>query len=379
MTFDALTPEQGMLRDALQRWLRERPPAPHLPDAHRPEDDAALWRGLAELGVTTLLAPEEAEALGGSLAEVKLTLEALGAAAVTSPFIEHAVLAMQALRTAEAAPGVAPWLDRMQRGEVLLSIAFDEAGQRGGQGGDWHAAQASATHSVDSSPDNSVRFQGVKTLVRHADTANALLVTARLDGEPAVWLLPRAAWQDTALLQRRRSLDAAPVADLRLPASPVPALLLAQGVAATALIEQLRGWHLAALCAWGVGAMDAACALTARYLGERHQFGQPLAQFQVLRHRFIDMRIQLLKAQAMAAQALAVAGEGDSPLRREVLACAKITVSEAARCISQQAIQLHGAMGLTAEYGLGPLVRLLSSVALRGGGVDAHLASLAKQ
>lgn len=355
------TPEQDMLRDTLARWLADRATAPRLPDEFDAQHDAAVWQGLGQLGLTSLLAPEEAEALGGGGPEAMLVLQGLGRAGLATPYLEHAVLAMLALR---AQPAAAPWLERMRDGRALVAVAFDEAHSRY----DWHAVAAQVRPLAQGAA-----FIGSKTGVRHAPQADALLVSALLDGRPALWLLPR---EGCTLSEVCRSLDGAPLATVALPAQAPQALLLAQGEAATACIARLHGWHVAGLAAQAAGAMDAACAMTARYLGERKQFGQALSQFQVLRHRFIDMRVQLLKAEAVATVALHWADAADGPERRQALAAAKLSLSLAARHVAQQAVQLHGAIGLTAEYGLGPLVRLLTAASLLGGDADHCAATL---
>lgn len=363
-----LSSEQEMLQDMLARYLRDAKAAPCLPDEADPRREEALWAGLVGLGVTGLLAPEQAEMLGGGAAEAMLALCELGRAGASTPFIPHSVLATLALRGC-ADEAAREWLSRMHGAEAgaLVTPAFDEAGTRY----DWHAPQAVAR--IESA---GVCLEGIKTGVHYAPGADALIVSARLAGEGdevALFLVPAEA---CTITRSYRGLDGTPLGDLKL-SGPVPkAVLLARGKAAHGLIEELHGWHIAALGALGVGAMQTVCEMTARYLGERRQFGQALSQFQVLRHRFIDMRIQLLKAQAMAALAADWAVRADSGERRKALAAAKLTLSEAAAFIGEQAVQLHGAIGMTAEYELGTYFRLLTTVRLLGGDVDTQLAVL---
>lgn len=364
-----LSSEQEMLQDMLARYLRDSKTRPRLPDEIDPADEHALWSGLAQLGVTGVLAPEQAKMLGGGATEAMLTLRELGRAGMTTPFLSHSVLATLALRPSMDMV-VQKWLARMhdESDPVLVTLALDEIGSRY----DWHAPQA----AVNLAADGGLRFQGVKTSVCHAPNADAVIVSARMADEGndvALFLLPKDAYTLTRLY---RGMDGTPLADLKLPSDTTQALLLMRGTAAYELIEQLRGWHIAALGAFGVGAMQTVCEMTARYLGERRQFGQTLAQFQVLRHRFIDMRIQLLKAQAMAELAASWAERPNSAERRKTLAAAKLAVSEAAQYIGEQAVQLHGAIGMTAEYDLGTYFRILTTVRLLGGDVDTQLLAL---
>lgn len=369
-----LSAEQQMLQDMLARFLRDAKDAPRLPDEIDPAVEDAFWKRLSALGVTGLLAPEQAELPGGGVAETLLTLRELGRAGATTPFIAHSVLATLALRAVDDDPRAARWLARMHdsEGTTRVAVAFDEAGSRY----DWQSPRATARSEGDG-----FAFEGIKVGVQHAPVAEAFIVSACMHSEPGspqrgelgVFLLPR---ECVEITRSYRGLDGTPLADLRLSALAGSALLLARGESARSLIENLRGWHIAALAALGVGAMQRVCEMTARYLGERKQFGQSLSTFQALRHRFIDMRIHLLKAQAMADLAADWASRDDDAERRRMLAAAKLSLSEAAAFVSEQAVQLHGAIGMTAEYGLGTYVRLLTTVRLLGGDVDTQLQAL---
>ncbi|RZL64079.1 MAG: hypothetical protein EOP81_09930 [Variovorax sp.] len=360
--------EQQMLQDMLARYLRDAALPECLPDAIDADRERTHWQGLAALGVTSLLAPEQAEALGGGTTEAMLVLRELGRAGASTPYLPHAVLATLALR---AAPddGAHAWLRRMHEGEegALVTLALDEAQTRY----DWHAPQATFQ-----AQGCQMAFSGTKTGVPYGSGAAAVVVSAQQGGELALFVLPVGLATCT---RQYRGLDGTPLADLALPAATDQAMLLARGEAAHALVERLRGWQIAGLAALGVGALQTVCEMTANYLSERRQFGQALSQFQVLRHRFIDMRIHLLKAEAMAALAAEWAVRADSAERRNSLASAKLALAEAATFVAEQAVQLHGAIGMTAEYALGRYVRLLTTVRLQGGDADAQLRVLGGQ
>lgn len=359
-----LTAEQSMLQEMLQRFFRDLKPRSRLPDEITDEDDAKLWQGLTDLGVTAILAPDQAEAFGGGVDEAMLVLRELGRAGIASPFLPHSVLAVTALR-GSASPQAAAWIDRIETGDAALTVAFDDARSRY----DWHRP-----HTMAREEGGRFYLEGAKTGVRYASTSAAVVASARFaNGELGLFLLTPAAFK---LEGERRSLDGAATSELTWRVDQPADAMLARGGQAEALVEHLRGWNVAALCATAVGAMQGACELTGRYLGERRQFGQRLSQFQVLRHRFVDMRIQLLKAESMATLAAAWVLEEDSTQRRSVIAASKIVVDTAARFVGQQAIHLHGAIGMTAEYELGALARQLTAVALQGGDVDFHTAAL---
>lgn len=359
-----LSAEQSMLQEMLQRFFRDRKASSLLPDEITAEYDASLWQGLTDLGVTAILTPSQAEAFGGGVSEAMLVQRELGRAGVTSPFMSHSILAVAALR-GSTSPQAAAWMDRIETGDASLTVAFDDARSRY----DWYHPNVAAR-------EEGGRFylEGTKIGVRYARTADAVVANARFaNGELGLFLLSPAGF---SLSCDRRSLDGAATSELRWRMDQPADALLARGVDAEVLIEHVRGWHVAALCATAVGAMQAACELTGSYLGDRRQFGRRLSEFQVLRHRFVDMRIQLLKAESMAKLAETWVLEEDSTQRRNAIAAAKIVVDTSARFVGQQAIHLHGAIGMTAEYELGALVRQLTAVALQGGDVDFHTAVL---
>ena len=158
----------------------------------------------------------------------------------------------------------------------------------------------------------------------------------------------------------------------------VPAdALLGEDGGAWPSIEQARDEGAAAVCAEAVGCMRKVLADTVEYCKQRYQFGQPIAAFQVLQHRMVDMYMEV--EQSAAAVQLAVLNlDGDAATRARAVSAAKATVGRAARFVGQSAVQLHGGMGMTEELAIGHYFKRLTTVQYEFGSTDAHLARHAR-
>jgi alkylation response protein AidB-like acyl-CoA dehydrogenase len=152
--------------------------------------------------------------------------------------------------------------------------------------------------------------------------------------------------------------------------------LLAQGEAAEHVLEEALAWGIAAMCAQAAGAMERAIELTAQYLKDRRQFNQPLISFQALQHRLADMLVAKEMALSMAYVAAAALTETDRVQRLRMISQAKIEAARAGRYISEQAIQLHGGMGMTDEMEIGDYCKRLTSFELLLGDTTEHLRKL---
>ena len=162
----------------------------------------------------------------------------------------------------------------------------------------------------------------------------------------------------------RRAADLV-LRDLRLPA----AALLTDDAAAS--LEQARDEGAAAVCAEAVGAMRKVLADTVEYCKQRQQFGQPIGGFQVLQHRMVDMYLEL--EQAVSAAYLAVLNlDAEPATRARAVSAAKATVGRAARFIGQNAVQLHGGMGMTEELAIGHYFKRLTALQYEFGSTDQH-------
>ncbi|QNE32299.1 pimeloyl-CoA dehydrogenase small subunit [Sphingomonas sp. NBWT7] len=359
----SLSDEQAMLRDTLKRYLAQH----HAFDPHRTRDTAALWHALGrDLGVLGATLPTEAGGLGGGAVEAMVVADALGEALASVPYIETAVVAAGLLKRA-GGERAAALLPLIAEGETRAVLAAGEADSR-------QALEAVATSARRSG--NGWTLDGDKVVVAGAPGAEWLIVTARTDGAPrdvrgvSLFLVPADAHgisrHDYALI------DGLPASDLTLRDVTLPAdALLGEEGAALPLLEQARDEGIAALCAEAAGLTRKLLGDTVAYTKERKQFGQPLASFQALQHRMVDMFIAVEQATS-AAYLAALHLDADAATRARSIAAAKATVADAVRFVGQNAVQLHGGMGMTDELAVGHYFRRATAIEQQFGAGDHH-------
>ena len=222
-------------------------------------------------------------------------------------------------------------------------------------------------------------LNGAKSVVLHGDCADKILVTARDRGGQrdrggiGLFLVDAA----TPGLTRRGypTQDGLRAAEITLANVRAEATLSDD---ALPVIEHVVDEAIAALCAEAVGAMQSMHDTTLEYLKTRQQFGRPIGQFQVLQHRSVDMLVALEGARSMAMFAAVMAAEEDPRERRRAIAAAKVQIGRSGRHIGQEAIQLHGGIGMTVEYKVGHYFKRMTMIDQLYGDADTHLATLAK-
>ncbi len=217
----------------------------------------------------------------------------------------------------------------------------------------------------------------------HGDCADKLIVSARLAGarrdRDGLGLFVIDA--DAAGVSRRgyRTVDGLRAAEVVLSGARVGASeILGEPGKAFPLIAQVADEAIAALAAEAVGAMAATHEMTVDYLKTRKQFGVPIGSFQVLQHRAAEMLIALEQARSMALFAAMMVEEPDPTERRRAIAAAKVQIGRSGRFVGQQAIQLHGGMGMTMEYKVGHYFKRVTAIDALFGDADHHLAELAR-
>jgi len=285
------------------------------------------------------------------------------------PLLSSAVIATAALRAFAADAAAGGLLSSMATGEKIAVLAHFESGGRFES--QWVTSRARRVGA-------SYRLDGHKGVVMHAGAADTLLVSARTSGEAgdahgvSLFLVPR----DTRglVLDAYPTLDGQRAADVYLQAVDVPAgsRLGAEGDALAA-IEAALDVGLAALCADAVGVMQALVDGTIDYVRERQQFGQPIGRFQALQHRIADMLIHLEQARSMSYLAALRCTSEDIGERRRALSAAKAVVGQSGRFVGQQAVQLHGGMGMTDELRVSHWFKRLTAAQLMFGDSDSHL------
>lgn len=368
----SFTEEQQMLLDTTRRFIAKdygfelrRQIKEKAPDGYSRE----VWRALADIGLLSLNVPEANGGLGGSAIDTMLVMTAVGEGLLLEPYLSSAVLATRTIATLGTPAQRESWLPVLAAGERIAVLAHDEPQTRF----DRLAVSTRAWRVGDG-----YLLTGHKSVVAHGGSADLLLVTARIggageEGPLAVFCLPGHATGMHKVAYA--TVDGVRACDLWFNQCFVSAsdlLGTANGDAEQALGDVLD-YGLAALCAEAVGALDKLLAATVEYARNRKQFGQPIGKFQALQHRMADMYIHLEQARSMALLAAVKAEAGDPHERRRAVSAAKYRVGQAMKFVGQQAVQLHGGMGVTNELPAAHHFKRLSMIELTLGDSDHHL------
>jgi alkylation response protein AidB-like acyl-CoA dehydrogenase len=361
--------EQKLLRDGLTKFLATRYDLEKSRSAAKAGAgwQPDVWGAFAdELGLLGAALPEDVGGMGGGPVEVMVIAEALGHALVIEPYVDTAVVAAGLLRRAggDVATGL---LENIVAGRTIVALAAAEAAS----GDHWQDAATTARRD-----GTDWQLDGAKIMAVGAPLATHLLVTARAAGGLSLFSVD--VGTPGVDVHGYRTVDDRRAADLVLDAVRLPAdALLGDEGRAWPSLERARDEGAAAVCAEAVGAMRKVLADTVEYCKQRHQFGQPIGSFQVLQHRMVDMHLEL--EQSVAATYLAVLNlEADAATRARAVSAAKATIGRAARFIGQNAVQLHGGMGMTEELAIGHYFKRLTAVQYEFGSTDYHMARYAE-
>lgn len=355
------TGEQQQFRDALRRYLDKEYAfdARQKIVASKEGVDQKHWNAFTELGLTALPAPEAQGGFDGGPVDMLVVMQELGRAQVVEPYWATAV-GMEAVRLG----GNVSLLERAASGEINLSVAFHEAHARY----DLFAVETTASASGDG-----FTLSGMKTLVQHGAQSDVWIVPARFDGEIALFTVERAT--SGVEVVDYRTIDGQRAATLTF--SDTPATRLGGAETGAATLERIADYATFLLCAEAVGALDALNHATVEYTKERKQFGTPIARFQALQHRMVEMLIHAEQARSITYLAAAGVSSDDADTRRRAVSAAKVRVGQAAKFVGQQAIQLHGGMGVTNEVAAAHWFKRLTIIEHTLGDVDHHLARFA--
>jgi len=355
MNFD-YNEEQQLLADSVRRYLGKS----YDFESRRkivsgPGWSAEAWAQFAEMGLTGLPVSAEHGGFGGGAVDLMGVMEAFGEALVVEPYLPL-VLALRLVERGGSPAQKQALLPGVVEGKTKLALAHNEKGTR-------FALDAARTRA--SRKGSGWILDGEKAAVVGASTAERLVVTARGDAGIALFLVDIG----RVNLQTYRTMDERLASDVVLRAAdgePIDG-----GLAA---LEEAVHFGTALACAEAVGAMKFACDTTLEYLKTRKQFGVTIGTFQALQHRIVDMFISLEQARSMACLAASRADAGGD---RRSISAAKIKIADAARHISQEAVQLHGGMGMSEELKVSHAFRRLTVLAREFGDADHHLARFA--
>ncbi|MDE2181585.1 MAG: acyl-CoA dehydrogenase family protein [Alphaproteobacteria bacterium] len=365
--------EQTLLQNSVARYLADNYTFETWRKFTRTDEgrDPDHWKVFAELGLAAAPLPDSCGGLGGGPIETMIVMKEFGRALVIEPYVPTVIVAGGLLARAGTRAQQEAWLPKIAAGRSIIAFAFAEPKGR------YNLAHLATTAKKQG---NGYLLNGYKAVVIGAPWADALLVTARTAGSErdaagvSLFLVDKSATgistRDYPTVEGGRACEIT----FENVALPVEALIgpLDGGLA---LIEQATDEAIVAHCAEAVGAMGALLDTTVAYSKQRKQFGKPIGSFQVLQHRMVDMFIQV--EQATSITLMATLKLADHAERAKSASAAKVQVSKAARFVGQQAIQIHGGMGMTDELAAGHYFKRLTMLETLYGDVDHHLARFA--
>jgi pimeloyl-CoA dehydrogenase small subunit len=376
MDFD-LSEEQRLLKESLDRLIGDRYAFEQRKSyAQNPEGwSREMWAQFAELGLLGLPFEERHGGSAGGPVETMIALETFGRALVLEPYLATVVLGGGFLRHGGSAEQCAALIPKIADGSLTFAFAHTERKSRY----DLHDIETRVVRD-----GAGWVLDGEKGVVVHGDTADKLIVTARVgggrrdrDGVAAFIVDGKATGVSRRGYPTQDGLRAAEITFSGVRVGPEG--VLGEPGRALALIERVVDEAIAALCAEAVGAMAAMHELTLEYLKTRRQFGREIGSFQILQHRAVDMLIALEQARSMAMFATMMAADENAAERRNAIAAAKVQIGRSGKFIGQQAIQLHGGIGMTMEYKVGHYFKRVTMIDTMFGDADYHLRQLARR
>jgi len=370
------TDEQELLRSSIQRLLRDQYDFDTRRKIIATEEGWSRkhWDGFAELGLLAAPFPEEFGGLGeGPLASM-IIMQEFGRNLVVEPFFETIVLAGGVIEQAGSSAQREELLPEMTAGKATWALAWAERGSR---------YDLNNVTTVGERHGDEYVLSGDKAAVIGAPWADKLIVSARTSGDPrdrsgvSLFIVDR---QSANLhLQSFKTIDARRAAEITLRGVRVPASrMLGEEGTGVAVLEACRDRAIAALCAEAVGAMTELNSATLEYTKTRKQFGVALGTFQVLQHRMVDMFIALEESISLT-QHLNLTLAANEPGSSKLASGAKSKVGGAARFVGEQAVQLHGGMGMSDELNVGHYFKRIASINIQFGDPAYHLMRYARE
>ena len=368
------TEEQRLLRESLDRLLGDSYEFAQR-RAYLAEPDGfsrTMWGQYAELGLLGLPFAEEHGGFGGSAVDVMIVMEAFGRVLALEPYLATVVMAGTAISHAGSAAQQEALIPRIADGSMRLAVAHGERQAR---------YDLNDVVTTAKKAGSGWRLDGAKSVVVHGDSADRLVVSARVSGDRhdrdgiGLFLVdPR-----TGGVARRAypMRDGTHAADIAL--SGVEAEALGEPGQGLAAVERVVEAAIAATSAEAVGAMETMLNMTVEYLKTRVQFGRPIGDNQALQHRATEMMIAMEQGRSLTMLASVMVGDEDAAKRAHDISTAKVGVGQAARFVSQNAVQLHGGIGMTDEYAVGHYFRRCMVIEHSFGDTGYHLSKLAAQ
>lgn len=365
-----LSDDQKMIRDTVRTFVRKELPVERM---RKLRSDSlgyskAIWQQMGELGWLGIMFPEELGGFGGNFVDAALIVEEFGSTLVSEPYIASVILAGKTLEFAGDEAQKQRWLAPMLAGETTLALAYAEKDNR-------FSLQADACIAIPQA-NGHYKIRGEKRWVLNGHAADHIVVSAKTPEGTSLFLLdgedPDLGRRSVASMDGRRaamlSFDCIVPANRRL------------GADGTALpvLENVIDLAAAAACAEGYGIMKTVLAMTLDYLKTREQFGAKVGTFQALQHRAVDMFIETELAKSTAIMAAIKADDSDTEERQRAISAAKAQMAVGGKFVTQQAIQLHGGIGVTDEHDIGLYFKRMHALNTLFGDESYHVARYMK-
>lgn len=362
--------DQQMLADAVGRWLDEE----YGFAARRALADSSgiserNWAALADLGVLGINVAPEWGGLGCTSIETLIVMQAFGRVLLVEPFAQTAVIAARLVSRAGTVAQKEVILPEIAAGARRLALAAIEPNGR---------FDLARIDTVAARRGGGFVLDGHKAVVPNGDCAHTLIVSARTAGGAneangiTLFLIDSAAPGVT--IKGFPTIDGLRSAEVALSNVEVSnEAVLGPVDGGFELLEFGVDQGIAALCAESVGTMERLFELTTEHLRSRRQFGQPIGSFQALQHRVADMATAIEQARSMALLAASRADHPERIARRRAMSAAKAMVGRTGRFVGQQAVQLHGGMGMTDELAVGHYFKRLTCIDVTWGNAEHHV------
>ncbi|NGX94358.1 MAG: pimeloyl-CoA dehydrogenase small subunit [Candidatus Afipia apatlaquensis] len=370
MDFD-LSEEQRLLKDSVEGLLADSYDFDQRKKYAKEKGgwSKAVWNKLAEQGLLGLPFSEDDGGFGAGAVETSIVMEALGRALLLEPYLATVVLGGGFLRHGGSAEQKAAHIPSIIDGSKTLAFAQLEKNSR------YNLADVTTTAKKKGA---GWVIDGEKFVVLQGETADTLIVTARTKGGQrdrsgiGVFLVPANAKGVT--VKGYPTQDGLRAADIRFEGVEVGAdAAIGDPENGLPLVERVVDEARVALCAEAIGAMDESLKSTVEYLKTRKQFGVAIGQFQTLQHRAADMFVALEQARSMSIFASMASSFEDAKEREKAVAAAKVQIGKSLKFVGQQAIQLHGGVGMTMELKIGHYFKRLTMIESTFGDTDYHL------
>ena len=369
MNFE-LSSEQKLLRDTVRTFGKQKSPVDRFRKLReeRRSWDPEIWAHMGELGWLSVPFPESVDGFGGDFVDVSILLEGFGKTLVPEPYIPSVVLAGLSITEAGSSEQHGRWLPDLMEGKTSLALAHAEKDNR------YSVTDLATTATKDG---GGWKLKGSKAFVLNGHRANHIVVSARTPDGVGLFVVDR----DTAGVQATevRTIDAHGAAQVEIEATiDGDRCLGTPGPDVEGVLERVLDYGAAATCAEALGVCQATLDMTKEHLKTREQFGVAIGTFQALQHRAVDMFVQIELIRSMSLLAATKARDTNADERRRAISAAKAHVAWSGRAVTQQAIQLHGGIGITDEHNVGLYFKRMHALGLLFGDEAHHVDRFAR-